>query len=65
MEGTGGRGPGRITATSQRSVATGRAGLGTTPTIHYNKPEGKERQDLVQREVRAGVEEQHASQTVG
>ena len=47
------------------SLATGRAGLGTISTIHYNKLEGKERRDLVQREVRAGVEEQRASQTVG
>ncbi|XP_030281784.1 uncharacterized protein LOC115586678 [Sparus aurata] len=46
------------------SVATGRAGLGTTLTIHYNKLEGKERRNLVQREVRAGVEEQRASQSV-
>lgn len=45
--------------------ATGSAGLGTIPTSQYNKLEGKERRDLVQREVRAGVEEQHASQTVG
>lgn len=47
------------------SVATGRAGLGTTPTTHYKKLKGKERRDLVQHEVRAGVEEQRASQWVG
>lgn len=47
------------------SVATGRAGLGTIPTTHYSKVKGKERRDLVQLEVRAGVEEQRASQWVG
>ncbi|XP_074527636.1 uncharacterized protein LOC141791255 [Halichoeres trimaculatus] len=47
------------------SVATGRAGLGTIPTTHYSKVKGKKRRDLVQLEVRAGVEEQRASQWVG
>ncbi|XP_031136520.1 uncharacterized protein LOC116036966, partial [Sander lucioperca] len=47
------------------SVAISRAGLGSTPTTHYNKLKGKERRDLVQKEVRAGVEEQRASQMVG
>lgn len=42
----------------------GHAGLGTTPTTHYNKLKGKERRNLVQHEMRAGVEEQRASQWV-
>lgn len=46
-------------------VAIGRAGLGSTPIIHYNKLKGKERRDLAQKEVRAGIEEQRASQIVG
>lgn len=47
------------------SAVTGHAGLGTMSTTQCNKLEGKERQDLVQREVSAGVEEQHAIQRVG
>ncbi|KAJ8349798.1 hypothetical protein SKAU_G00249280 [Synaphobranchus kaupii] len=47
------------------SVAIGRAGLGSIPTTHYNRATGKERRDLVQKEVRAGVEELRASQMVG
>lgn len=48
-----------------RPVATGRARLGTSPTTHYKKLTGKERRDLVQHDVRAGVEEQRTSQWVG
>ncbi|XP_053176235.1 uncharacterized protein LOC128359949 [Scomber japonicus] len=47
------------------SVATGRAGLGTVPTTHLSRLRGKDRRDRVQLEVRAGVEEQRASQWVG
>lgn len=47
------------------AVATGRAGLGTIPTTQYKKLKGKERRDQVQLEVRAGIEEQRASQWVG
>lgn len=47
------------------SVTTGCAGLGTIPTTHCKKLEGKARQEMVQREVRAGIEEQRVSQTVG
>lgn len=46
-------------------VAIGHAGLGSTPITHYNKLKGKERRDLVQKEVRVGIEEQRASQMVG
>ncbi len=46
-------------------MAPGHAGLGSISTTHYNKSKGKERWDLVQKEVRAGVEEQHASQLMG
>lgn len=47
------------------SVATSRAGLGSISTTHYNKLKGKEKWDLDQKEVRAEVEEQLASQMVG
>nr|AAN12398.1 polyprotein [Tetraodon nigroviridis] len=47
------------------AVATGRAGLGTTPTTHLSRLKGKERRDQVQLEVRASIEEQRASQWVG
>lgn len=46
-------------------VAIGRAGLGTTSTTQYSKARGKERRDFIQLEVRAGIEEQRASQWVG
>lgn len=45
-------------------VTTGRAGLGTTPTTYFSRLKGKVRRDQVQLEVRAGVEEQRASQWV-
>lgn len=47
------------------AVAICRAGLDSSPTTHYNKAEGKDRQGLVQKEVRAGVKELHESQMVG
>ncbi|XP_075313231.1 uncharacterized protein LOC142373743 [Odontesthes bonariensis] len=47
------------------SVAIGRAGLGTIPITHLSRLRGKERRDRVQLEVRAGVEDQRASQWVG
>ena len=61
VEGTGGSGPGGISAAAQRA---GRI-CGSTPTTHCDKAKGKERHDLVQREVSAGVEELRASQMVG
>lgn len=33
------------------SMAVGHAGLGCIPTMHYNKAKGKERWDMVQKEV--------------
>lgn len=47
------------------SMAVGRAGLGSIPTSDYSKARGKETRDLVQKEVRAGVEELPAYQMVG
>ncbi len=38
-------------------IATGRAGIGYHPATRVDKARGKERQHLVQEEVRAGVEE--------
>ncbi|XP_075315189.1 uncharacterized protein LOC142375145 [Odontesthes bonariensis] len=47
------------------TVATGRAGLGSNPRPSYNKAKGKERRQLIQEEVRAGVEEVRCSRAVG
>ena len=47
------------------TVASGRAGLGSNPRPHYKKAQGKERRQLIQEEVRAGVEEARCSRTVG
>lgn len=47
------------------SVAVGRAGLGSIPATNYSNLKGKERRDQVQREVKAGVKEERASQMVG
>lgn len=47
------------------AVASGPAGLGSNPRPRFNKVQGKERQQLIQDEVRAGVEEAHCSRTVG
>lgn len=47
------------------SIAISCAGLGSNPTTHYNNLKGKERWDLVQKEVRARVEEQCTSWMVG
>lgn len=46
------------------TVAIGRAGQGSIPSANY-KAKGKERQDLVQKEMRAGVKGQRACQMVG
>lgn len=47
------------------SIATGHAGIGYFPTTRVENPKGKERQHLIQEEVRAGVEEVRASRMVG
>ncbi|XP_075304756.1 retrovirus-related Pol polyprotein from type-1 retrotransposable element R2 [Odontesthes bonariensis] len=47
------------------TVATGRAGLGSNPRPSYNKVKGKERRQLIQEEVRPGVEEVRCSRAVG
>ena len=47
------------------SIATGRAGIGYFPSTRVDKAQGKERQHLIQEEVRAGVEEVRASRMVG
>lgn len=47
------------------AVVTGRSGLGSIPAIRYEKAKGKDRRYLVQKEVRAEVEEQRASVMVG
>ena len=39
------------------SIAKGRAGLGFFPSTHTNSAKGKERRQLIQEEVREGVEE--------
>ena len=38
------------------SIAKGRAGLGVFPFTHTNSAKGKERRQLIQKELRAGVE---------
>lgn len=45
--------------------SAGGAGLGSIPATHYIRAKGIERWDLVQKEVRAGVEWLCASQMVG
>ncbi|XP_063058826.1 uncharacterized protein LOC134452393 [Engraulis encrasicolus] len=47
------------------SIASGRAGIGYFPSTRVDKVQGKERQHLIQQEVRAGVEEERASRMVG
>ena len=47
------------------TVAKGQAGLGFFPGIRYDKVRGKERQHLLQEEVRAGVEEKRVGRMVG
>ncbi|XP_062387675.1 uncharacterized protein LOC134076569 [Sardina pilchardus] len=47
------------------TVASGRAGLGSSPRPVYSKAQGKERRRLVQDEVRAGVEEGRSCRSVG
>ncbi|XP_061571176.1 uncharacterized protein LOC133424524 [Cololabis saira] len=47
------------------TVATGRAGLGAIPQPRYEKVRGKDKRQLVLKEVRAGVEEERTSRMVG
>lgn len=47
------------------SIALGRAGVGYFPATRADKAQGKERQRLIQEEVRAGVEEERTSRMVG
>ncbi|KAK0145691.1 hypothetical protein N1851_015413 [Merluccius polli] len=47
------------------AVASGRAGLGSNTRPQYNKARGKERRQMIQEEVRAGVEETRSSRMVG
>ena len=47
------------------TVASGQAGLGSNARPSYNKAKGKERHQLIQEEVQAGVEEACGSRTVG
>lgn len=46
------------------TVAQGRAGLGSLRATRYDSASGKERQRLVQEEVRASVEEERTSRAV-
>nr|XP_055028991.1 uncharacterized protein LOC129418090 [Misgurnus anguillicaudatus]XP_055035306.1 uncharacterized protein LOC129423146 [Misgurnus anguillicaudatus] len=46
------------------SVAVGRAGLGSHTRPRYDKAQGTERRQMVQREIRAEVEEERLSKTV-
>lgn len=45
-------------------MAQGRAGHGSLTTTRYDSASGKERQRLVQEEVRASVEEEQTSRAV-
>ena len=47
------------------TVAAGRQDSGATPRPSYNKAQGKERRQLIQEEVRAGVDEARCSRVVG
>ncbi len=42
------------------TVAQGRAGLGSSKTIYYDKDQGKDRRSLIHEEVQAVVEEEPA-----
>ncbi|XP_059199347.1 uncharacterized protein LOC131979398 [Centropristis striata] len=46
------------------TVAQGRAGLGSQPATRFDRASGRERQRLVQEEVRASVEEERTSRAV-
>ncbi|XP_049337547.1 uncharacterized protein LOC125802987 [Astyanax mexicanus] len=46
------------------SVAVGRTGLGSYARPRYDKAQGKERRQMVQAEIRAGVEEERRSRAV-
>ncbi|XP_076860736.1 uncharacterized protein LOC143513938 [Brachyhypopomus gauderio] len=47
------------------TVAVGRAGLGSFTRPCYGKAQGKERRQMIQSEIRAGVEEERRSRMVG
>ncbi|XP_057679566.1 uncharacterized protein LOC130908003 [Corythoichthys intestinalis] len=47
------------------TVATGRAGLGYIPKTQVSQARGKERQHLLQEEVRAGLEEERVGRALG
>ena len=47
------------------SITKGRAGLGFFPSTHTNSAKGKERRQLIQEEVREGVEEVRYCKMVG
>lgn len=47
------------------TIAKGRAGLGYFPCPQINKTKGKERRQLIQKEVRAGIEETRYCKMVG
>ncbi|MCI4390737.1 hypothetical protein PGIGA_G00126150 [Pangasianodon gigas] len=47
------------------TLATGRAGLAYVPKIQVSKARGKERHQLLQEEVRAGLEEERVGRAVG
>lgn len=47
------------------TLATGKAGLGYFPKTQVSKAQGKERHQLLQEEVQAGVEEERMNRTVG
>ncbi|XP_054628013.1 uncharacterized protein LOC129179159 [Dunckerocampus dactyliophorus] len=47
------------------TVAMGRSGLGAIPQPCYEKAHGKDKRELVLKEVRAGVEEERTSRMVG
>jgi len=46
-------------------VESGWAGLGSNPKPRFNKAQGNKRRQLIQEEVRAGVEEVRCSKSVG
>lgn len=47
------------------TVAMGRAGLGAMPQPHYNRAQGRERRQLVLKEVRAEIEDERTSRMMG
>ena len=47
------------------TVAIGRASLGDIPSIQIHQANGKQRRNIIQEEVRAGVEEERRGKMVG